>query len=140
MTDTLERDHIDAALALLRADSGLTVYPNAEGFVPTTLTVPYVRVYTSIERPETGVANALDGLSATWVVRWYCHCVGGTEYSAAAVAMHVRAAVLDRRPTVSGRVCGLIRQESSQPTQRDESTGVAVYDRVDVYRMASAPG
>lgn len=141
MADTLERDHIDGGLALLRADTGLTVYPDAEGFVPEAPSMPdhYVRVYTSIERPINGASNRLDGRSSTWVVRWYVHGVGPNEYAALAVAMRVRAAWLDITPTVAGRVCGPIRQEASQPTSRTEHTGTAVYEKVDVYRMQTSP-
>jgi hypothetical protein len=61
--------------------------------------------------------------------------VGANEYAAAAVAMRVRAQLLDFRPTIAGRNCGLIRQDSSTPAQRDESTGVLVMDRLDTYRL-----
>jgi hypothetical protein len=143
MADTLDQLHLDAGLGLLRADTGpppLLVYPDPEGEVPAEISPPYVRVYTSIERPADGQANALDGRSVTWTVHWYAHCVGANEYAATAVAMRVNRALLDITPVIAGRVCSMIRQEASQPTQRDESTGTAVYDRVDVYAMTSAPG
>jgi hypothetical protein len=141
MADLLEQAHIDAGLGLLRADTGLTVYPGPEGLVPANPSPPYVRVYTSIETPGgTGVADALDGKSATWVTTWICHCVGANEYAAAAIAMRVRSALLDVRPVIAGRSCDLIGKEASQPTQRDSSTGVDVYDRVDVYSLTTGPG
>lgn len=141
MSDLLEKWHIDAALSLLRADPGLVVYPDSEGNVPLAPVVPYVRVYTSIETPDGHPANSLAGLSSTWVVRWYCHCIGATEYAAAAVAMRVRVALLDQRPVVTGRSCGLIRKEAGPPaTSRDESTGISTYDRTDVYRVRTQPG
>jgi len=137
MADLLEQQHIDAGLALLRADAGLTVYPNAEGFVPASPAPPYVRVYTHIERPVDATGNALTGLSATWRVRWYLHCVGATEYAAAAVQMRVRTQLLDVRPAIPARNCGLIREESSSPPVRDTSTGVDVMDALAVYGLTT---
>jgi hypothetical protein len=139
VTDVFEHDHMDAALALLRADSGLTVYPDAQGFVPAAFADHYVRVYCEIDRPIDGPANKIDGLSASWVVRWYCHCVGPNEYSAVAVAGRVRALLLDVTPSITGRVCWPIRQDASQPTIRDESTGTTAYDRVLVFAMTTGP-
>lgn len=142
MADTLERDHIDAALGLLRADAGLTVYPDAEGNVPAIVADHYVRVYTSIERPTgvSGASNKLTGSSDTWVTRYYCHCVGPNEYSCAAVAGRVRVALLDVTPmTVPGRICKPIRQEADNPANRSEATGETSYDRLVVYAMRTSP-
>jgi hypothetical protein len=139
MADTLDRDHIEAGLALLRADIGLVVYPDAEGFVPEGRAEEYVRVYTSIERPLTDPSSKMDGRTSAWVVRWYCHSVGSTEHSATAVGMRVRAAMLDVKPTITGRVCGFIRFDSSVPTNPSDTTGVTIYDKVDVYRMRTSP-
>lgn len=137
MTDLLEEQHIDAGLGLLRGDTGLTVYPDAEGIVPANPAPPYVRVYTNIDRPLDGSGNKLDGRSATWVVRYYCHCVGANEYAAAAVAMRVRTQLLDVVPTIAGRTCFQIKQDASEPTRRDESTGTTVYTRPVVYRLTT---
>jgi len=137
MSDLLESLHIDAGLDLLRADGGLVVYPDANGYVPTTLADQYVRVYTHTEQTPGDGPNNLGGASATWRVWWYCHCVGQNEYAAAAIAMRVRSALLDVRPTISGRNCGLIRHDGGQPTQRDSSTGVDVYDRLVIYRLTT---
>lgn len=143
MTDLLDRLLIDAALDRLRADLGppaLAVYPDAEGFVPELPTAPYVRVYSSTEWPKEADANSLDGLSVSATTRWYIHCVGETEYAAAAIVMRVRAALLNARPTVSGRTCGLIYQESAEVTNRSELGGAPLYVRPVVYAMVSAPG
>lgn len=142
MADLLDKLHMDAGLGLLRADGALTVYPDAEGNTPpaTARAQQYVRVYTSIERPPDSPNNTLDGTSGTWTVRWYCHCVGPNEYAATAVAMRVRAALLDKRPTVTARSCGLIRQEAGNPPTRDETTGTPVMDAVVVYRLTTQPG
>lgn len=142
MADLLDKLHIDAGLGLLRADASLTVYPDAEGNVPApdARADHYVRVYASIERPRQAEGNALDGLAVAWTVRWYCHCVGPNEYSAAAVAMRVNRALMNQRPTIAGRVTNLIEQESDAPPDPDNSTGVEVMDAVAVYRLMTLPG
>lgn len=140
MSDLLEQAHIDAGMNLLRADTGLTVYPDPEGNTPLKPVPPYVRVYTSIENPDGDPGNSLAGLSSTWITRWYCHCVGANEYAAGAMAMRVRVALLDVRPVITGRSCGLIRKEASTQATRDESTGSPVHDRTDVYRLRTEPG
>lgn len=142
MTDLLEHDLTDAAPALLHADAGLTVYPDAEGFVPPTpnINAGYVRWYSSTEWPKDADGNALDGLSVSTTTRWYIHCVAGTEYTAAAVAMRVRTQLLNARPTVAGRSCGLIYMEAAEVTNRSELAGIPTYVRTVVYAMVSVPG
>lgn len=138
MSDLLDKQHIDAGLDLLRADGGLTVYPSSEGLTPFNPEPPYVRVYATIDRPADASANSLRGTSQVWVVRWICHCVGLNEYAAAAVGMRVRAALLDQRPTISGRNVGMIREDQALPPIKDDTTGRQVIDAVAVYRMTSA--
>lgn len=148
MSDTLDEDHAQLALDLLRADVALTVY---DGVVPNpTLAplepvdaapTPYVLVYAVVSRPAdmAGAANTLDGRSATFLVRWYCHCVGASASAARIVAGRVRAALLDVRPTLTGRTCGMIRQDGSMAPQRDESTGRVVMDAVSIYSLVTTP-
>ena len=69
----------------------------------------------------------------------YCHCAGGNQIAARAVAQRVRAALLDVTPTVTGRKCWPIRREAGQLVDRDESTGLLVMDGVSVYRLESVP-
>jgi hypothetical protein len=141
MADTLDREHYDAVMSLLRADVGppaLKVYPDAEGFVPTNPTPPYVRVFFYIERPADDPGNSLKGASTTWTCRWLVHCVGANEYATIATAMRVNRALQDVRPTITGRTCWPIRQDGSNPPQRDESTGVLVVDRLDTYRLKTS--
>lgn len=135
MADLLDKLHVDAGLDLLRADGSLTVYPNAEGHTPANPVPPYVRAYVAFDRPADAGGNALIGLSSTWTVRWYLHCVGANEYAATAVGMRVRAALLDQRPTIAGRNCGLIREDSANVPIRDSSTGVEVFDYLVIYRL-----
>lgn len=138
ITDGLDQALANAGIALLQADLGpppLVVY---DGVVPATASANggYVLVYTTISRPSDDPDNALVGRTGVWVVRWICHCVGGTASGARAVAQRVRTALLDVRPTVAGLSCGLIRMEGdSQPPQRDETTGVLVMDAVETYRL-----
>lgn len=136
-TNLAEELHADAGLALLRADTSLVVYA---GSVPNPApNPPYVLVYVDVAWPDGDPGNGADGTSGTCVTRWYCHAIGGNLQAARAVATRVRTALLDKRPTITGRACGLIRQEATQPPQRDESTGALVMDQVAVYRLATRP-
>lgn len=140
MADLSDQTHVDALLNLLRADAGLTTYPDAEGFVPDARPDHYVRVYAAIERLPDAVQNNLNGLALAWTTYTYCHCVGPNEYSAGAVAMRVRAALLNVRPAIAGRNCGIVRQAAAPPpTRREEQAGVPVFDKIDVYRFTSTP-
>lgn len=130
-------DHAHAILALLTANPMLAgrVF---HGKVPDpTPTPPYVLVYTHQERLPDAQGNALNGLSREITVRAICHCVGEDADGANAMAYQVSAALLDVRPVIAGRNCGLIRQESSQPPDKDESTGTLVMDAIDTYRLTT---
>lgn len=135
MTDGFDQALANAGLDLLRADTSLTVYPDAEGYVPNSLPDHYVRVYTHIEWPTGAPGDSLDGLSGSPTVRWYCHCIGANDIAARAVAQRVRTQLLNQRPAVTGLGLGLIRQEFTAPPTRDESTGAVVMDAVAVYRL-----
>lgn len=137
MLDLLDLQHINAGLDLLRADTGLVVYPDAQGFTPALPAAQYVRAYATIERPADALGNSMAGISQQWTVRWYCHCIGANEYSSIAVGMRVRAALLDVRPVIAGRNCGLIREDQAMPPTKDDSTGLAVFDAVAVYRLST---
>jgi len=122
----------------MRATANLVVYPDAEGFTPVEPSPPYVRTYPTIDRPADAPANALSGISQQWLTRWYCHCVGANEYASLAVAMLVRTALLDQRPTIAGRNCGLIREDQFLPPTKDDSTGATVFESVLVFRLITA--
>jgi hypothetical protein len=134
VTDTLDEDLAQAGLALLEA-TGIPVYDDT-AILPATIS-RYFRVYTATERPADAAGNALRGLSTTWTTRWYVHHVAQTDTGIRALQMQSRTALLDKRPAVSGRSCGLIRQDAVQPPQREERAGPMVLDLVVVYRMAS---
>lgn len=134
------QDHADAILNLLRGVTtpapALVVY---DGAVPDGATTPYVLVYLTSNRPPAGQGNGLDGTSKELTVRAICHCVGGDQVAARAVAARVEGALLDVRPVVPGRSCGLIRQESALDPVRDEGTGPLVMDMVSIYRLTTQP-
>lgn len=141
MTSTLERAHQDAGLNLLRS-AGLTVLPDANGFLEPKPDPPYVLVYTSVGWPKTGEANAFDGLSVTCMTRWIVHCIADTENAALAVAGLVREAMLDQVPTIPGRNCDQIDFEgdAGDPANRSELGSQPRYDLTVVYSMMSVPG
>lgn len=136
---SVDTDLTDAAPALLRDDPDLTVYPDGEGFVPSSPAAPYVRWYSHTEWPKDADGNALDGLSVAATTRWYIHVVATNEYAAAEIAGQVRADLLDARPTVAGRSCGPIYMEASELTNRSELAGTPTYIRTVVYAMNSWP-
>lgn len=140
------QDLADAFLALLATAPGgppaLTVY---DGFVPVDPEAAYALVYFYIETPDglqapdavniTGDSEVIDA----WA---YVHCVGAEPQAARAaraIAGRVRKAVLNQTLTVTGRSCFPIRWREGQPPQRDEQTGVVVFDQVDVYAFRSLP-
>lgn len=134
---SLEADHAQVALTLLGAVPELTdrVF---NGEVPGTPDRPYVLVYASVAWPPGGdVGMSLAGEQVAITTTWVCHCAGETPESAWAVTALVRAALLNVRPVIAGRSCGLIRQAEALNPVRDESLGYAVYDAVVVYTFVS---
>lgn len=146
MTTWPVQDLADAFFTLLRAAPGglpaLAVY---DGAVPDGPEPAYALVYFYVETPDglqapdavniTGDSDVIDA----WA---YIHCVGAepeAARAARAVAGRVRAAVLNQTLTVAGRSCFPIRWREGQPPQRDENTGRAVFDQVDVYGWRSLP-
>jgi hypothetical protein len=140
VTDGLDQLLADAGLNLLRADSGLVVY---DGAVPNPvppappIPPPYVVVYTTIGHPDDQTVTGLNAIVKRAIVRWTCHCVGGTAQASRAVAQRVRTALLNVRPTVAGMNTGLIKDDQDSPPDpvRDETTGVVVIDTIHVYTL-----
>lgn len=137
----VEQAHADAILALLAAAPGgppaLVVYDGKIPDPPTVAATKYVLVYLSTTTP-TGTSLTSDQDRA--VTRAYCHCVGADAIAARAVAGRVAAALLNVKPTITGRVCWPIRDDNSGgPPDRDETTGTLVMDQVAVYRLESLP-
>lgn len=136
----VEQLHADAILALLAAAPGspaLVVYDGKVPDPPTVASPPYVLVYLATTTPT---GTSLTSSQDRAVTRAYCHCVGADAKAARAVAGRVHAALLNAKPTITGRVCFPIRDDDSGgPPDRDETTGVLVMDQVSVYRLESVP-
>lgn len=125
-------------LNLLRAPGALpspiVVYDDA---VPNGTLPPYIRVFLKVSYPD---MTALTNKSDRAMLRILCHCVGETSTAADVVAGAVRSVLLDVVPTVSGRACFPIRNESGVDVRPDESTGILVMDAIEIYRLESIPG
>jgi len=130
------RAHSDAFMALLGANPKLNPL---KGKVPQGTEPPYVTVYFSDTHPADEQANNLDGGSQRYTLWATTHSVGENEDAALIVSDQVGASVLDVTPTVPGRTCWPIRRELGRDVRRDESTGITVQDKVDVYRIESMP-
>lgn len=144
MADDLDRALAGAGLALLAANSELTVYdtvvPNGALTDPPE---PFVLVYTQLSRPADSLSGAdtIEGRQMTWTVSWICHCAGATGDAARAVAQQVRATLLGARPAVAGipaESVGLISEVASQPAGRDESLGFPVITTVRVFELLAS--
>ena len=130
--------HAAAFLSLLRAVSGLRVFPDADGNTPTATTpLPYVVAWISV-RYDLGAT--IDVRSSRGVATATVHSVGANDTAARITAGKVRGALLDVAPTMAGRKPYPIRHDDSPPARPDKSTGRRVYDQIDVYRLESLPG
>jgi hypothetical protein len=123
-----------AFLAILGTNANVTV---VDGDVLNEQDPPYTVVYFA------GGHDGGDNLSRSSneaTIRAYVHSVGNTAAAARIVADQAAATLLDERLTVAGWSCGPIRRELTNPPKRDESTGAAVMDQIDVYlwRMTAA--
>lgn len=136
---TVLQDHADAHLALLNGGAKPAAITICDGYVPPNVVPPYALVYFSFARPNGAPANDLAGASEALVTMTTAHCVGADAIAARAVSQWVETALLDVRPSITGRSCGLIRQDSAQQPIRDESTGVLVMDAIQTYRLVTAP-
>lgn len=137
----LEVAHAQAGHDLLIANASLTVYIGNLPPSVTTVTPPYVLVYTTVEFLAAGEdrARGIDGLASTCLTTWYCHCVGSTEVASIAVSGQVRASLLNVRPTVAGRICDRIAQVSASPINPDEALGTSVFDVLAIYELETRP-
>jgi hypothetical protein len=139
------QDHADAFLALLRTAAGSPSLVVFDGEVDSGATAPYALVYLAFETPDGAVEPGKVDLTFNSDVinaRAYVHCVGADPQAARAaraVASRVRATVLNKTLTITGRSCFPIRWLEGQPPQRDEDTGPTVMDLVDVYGWTTVP-
>jgi hypothetical protein len=129
----------EEVLALLTAISNHTVY---DGKVSPNTPPPYTVVYFTVQTPTGEQApDAVDLIGNSDVINLsiYVHNVGGSAQAARNVSWKVRAALLNVKPVVAGRVCHPIRQVDDAPPVKDESTGTLIMDLADVYRLRSVP-
>lgn len=128
-----------AAIFQLLAQDTILATKAFDGFVPPNTTVPYVVVYTTMDRSSASPNTGLDSRSRTIMGRWYCHCVGGSPAAARAMVQRVRNQLIDVRPLVDGMNPGMIREVSGPPAPfRDEATGVLLIDAVVVYELIAS--
>lgn len=123
--------HVQALLSLVRA-----VVPCYDGKVPDEPSIPYTVIYPS--QGDLGWAS-LEGDSTTLDLSFQITAVGLTRAQAGWAADKARVALLDKKPTVTGRACGQILQESSVPIQRDDDVVPPVFYAINQYRLMSVP-
>jgi hypothetical protein len=143
MSDGIDKAHADAVLALLAAglDTHVSVFDGqVPDPTPDVASKPWVLVYFQPTWPTDGAGNSLDGQSQTCRLRIYTHSIGATAAAARSVGGQARAALLNARPAVTGRICGLIRWVDGNPPDRDETLGTLVMDKVDVWEFVTTPG
>lgn len=133
------RAHLQAVRAMIEAAWSHPVYI---GEVPAEATYPYVLLWSSPGRLTAAeVDGVMDDLSEPIGVTM----VGATYEAALQVVPRVRAALMGKAPTVSGRYCHPLRLEpDGQPVQVDKATKIPKTDRypsygVDRYRLRSEP-
>lgn len=130
---------VEEVLTMLHAIANHTTY---DGVVPPDAPLPYTLVYFTIVTPDGEQApDAVNLIGNSDVINLhiYAHNVGGNAQAARAVGWKVRAALLNVKPVVAGRVCHPIRQVDDAPAVKDESTGKLIMDLADVYRLRSVP-
>lgn len=120
----------------------ITNHTTYDGKVPDGIKPPYTVVYFTIQTPGGEQApDAVDLVGDSDVINLniYAHNVGGNAQAARNMSWKVRAALLNVKPVVAGRVCHPIRQVDGAPPVKDESTGTLIMDLADVYRLRSVP-
>lgn len=134
-------DTTTAVLELLGADSNLRVF---EAKVPVDATTgkpfapPYVVLYPPGPDGQAMVAN-LTGQSIDFDGEWQTTTVGLEADSVRVVQARVRAALVDRRPSIPGRVSFPIRHAGAQPARRDDDVQPPVLYATDQWRCMSVP-
>lgn len=139
MTVPSTRTHTDAFIALLAA-AGVTVFDND---VPTTPgSTPYTVVYTVDPGAARSPVLALGSVDMSMTVQ--CTSVGGDRNEATAEIDAVRAALLERVPSLAGRSFDPIEEEPGGPgVTKDDQTrigdGRVVFYGVTLWRIHSTP-
>jgi hypothetical protein len=136
--------HKKVFLDLLDADDVPPALVVQDGRVETGVVPPYALCYFAFRTPsgaEEPEKVSFEAASDLLVATAYIHCVGGNANASLAVAGRVRQALRGVAPVIAGRgECSRIGQIDGAPTSRDESTGAAVHDTVDVWQFFSLPG
>lgn len=114
---------------LLDATPNLTVHFDRP--VPDRPSYPYCVVYES-DAVESSSLTSGAGWETTSV---QTTCVGVSPEQVRELRARARVAVLDQRPTVAGRSCGLVELVSSQKIRRDPDLPTAVFYAVDVWQF-----
>jgi len=129
-------EHAQAVIALIDAVANVTIYGSELEPVPAKPTYPYVVVYANQGLPE----NASMSDRSDWVhVGFQTTCVAQSQAQARALADRVQPALLDVRPTVTGRTCGQISKTSSQRVRPDLDINPPVFYAVDTWTFLSVP-
>jgi hypothetical protein len=134
---SLEEDHAQQILAPLIANGNiLALY---DGIVDPTIstTYPYVLAYIAVTWPRDGLGTSLKALQVTVTTTATIHCAALSPAGARAVAAQVRSSLLNYRPTITGRDCSPIKQDTAEPVARDESTSAAIFDAISVFSFSS---
>jgi hypothetical protein len=132
--DLLDEAHAQVAITILQADM---TWPTHVDKVPDDAKPPYALVYPVVGWPDGDPDESLDGRTRRCETRWYIHCAGSTDQSARSVSGRVRQLLLNVRPTIVGRDCGLISQDVPPTLMPNEATGVLVVDLMSVYLLVS---
>ena len=136
--------HKKVILDLLDADNASPALVVLDGEVPAGTAPPYVLVYMGFRTPsgaEEPEKVSKEAASDVLYASAYCHSVGGNAHASLAVAGRVRVALRGAAPVIAGRgECSWIGHADWTPTSRDETTGTAVFDTVDVWQFFSLPG
>lgn len=133
--DQLDETHARVMLDILTADGNQPVYNNA---APDNVSPPYMYVFSHVWWPGNGSdGQSFDGTTNQCMTRSYIHCVGETDEAARSLSNRARQLLVNTKPVVSGRSCSLIQQESSNTPDKDERSGVLVFDAVASYTFSS---
>lgn len=123
-------EHIRAFAALI---TNLTVYVDSEP--PNDPAYPYVVVYGN-QGDAAEASMAGDSSWRTWTI--HTVCVGQTQQQARMAADRVDA-VLDQRPVVTGRSCGLVSKVASQQVRPETDVQPSTFTAADVWSFMSVP-
>lgn len=127
----MSREHANAVLALAQAVPNINVYDTQ---APAKPSLPYaVLRFDSGVRDRTAITAASNMVTTTVT----CTAVGVDRGQSQGVAERVADALIDQRPTVSGRTCSPVEHLDSRPSQMDSAVNPPLFYAVDVFRFIS---